>query len=332
MPNNYLQKTTIYTACKINLYLRITGCLPCGYHTLDTVFLRLKEPFDTLHISKKEGTGLSLVCNNKEIDTQNNTLTKAYEAYALATHFAPKIHLSLEKNIPLGAGLGGASGNAAGFLQYLQEINPKPLSKKNLHSLASTIGKDVPFFLEESTACHASGLGDTLSPIDIKQFTGLSLPLYGLLCMPKIHVSTPWAYGAWDRYAKDHSEKRPLGHCATKYLVKKQEEEKTSKVLWLENSFEGPVFAKHPELAQLKHALYLAKARAVLLSGSGASVFAFFEKKENIEKILEQKSAKQGFFAMKNIESKGFAGNFTWQKNFSKMLKKNIDVLPFSVV
>ncbi len=103
------EETSLRVGCKINLTLRITGVRPDGWHELDTVFVPLREPFDTLRLSPGGGAGLTLGCDVPGIDPVDNTLTKAYRLFAEASGFRPAVKAALEKGIPHGAGLGGGS-------------------------------------------------------------------------------------------------------------------------------------------------------------------------------------------------------------------------------
>ena len=109
----------IRTGCKINLGLEITGVLPNGYHTLDSVFYPLARPFDVLEVERREGAGIRVSCDTPGIDLEHNTLTKAYAAFAalLPEQAAcPGVDVTLRKGIPHGAGLGGGSSDAAALL------------------------------------------------------------------------------------------------------------------------------------------------------------------------------------------------------------------------
>jgi len=307
---------TMQTGCKINAYLRITGRLPSGYHTLDTIFVPLSEPFDTLCFSSSPNPlseptvpigddicGLRVLCDTPGINLSDNTLTKAYAAYAATTGFAPALTVRLQKGVPQGAGLGGGSANAAGLLQFLQSHAPKPLSQDAIGALALTVGGDVPFFLRNHP-CHASGFGEILTPIDLAIATGLSLPWHGVLVMPQVHVSTIWAYGAWDE-CQSRGIVRVYDECiGARDLTSsgKQGKERSSSVQWFENSFEVPVFSRYPELALLKRELICSGARVALLSGSGASLFALFTTSQGAKATCE------------------------------RMMKKNIDVRTFCIV
>lgn len=269
--------TTISTGCKINITLYITGRLDNGYHSLDSIFVPLPVPYDTLHIKQHTGQGLTVECTTVGINLENNTLTTAYARYADKTGFAPALTVHLEKKVPHGAGLGGGSANAAGLLQHLNTINPYPVSQEALVRIASTVGADVPFFLVGKT-CHASGIGDVLLPVK-NPCQGLWL----LLLCSNISISTPWAYAEWDKREKEQKNKvRDLteGHQTYRHHLASES--------WLFNSFEEVAFDAHPELKKLKEKLLRQGAVAALMSGSGATLFGLFRSKKIAEKAKKE--------------------------------------------
>ena len=127
MDDGTMEMAALRIGCKVNLTLRITGVRPNGWHELDTVFLPLAEPSDTLRLALRPGGGLALHCAEAGIDPENNTLTKAYRLFAEASGFRPGVDAVLEKGIPHGAGLGGGSADAAALLGWLNARAPEPL-------------------------------------------------------------------------------------------------------------------------------------------------------------------------------------------------------------
>ena len=116
MDDGTMETAALRIGCKVNLTLRITGVRPNGWHELDTVFLPLAEPSDTLRLALRPGGGLALHCAEPGIDPENNTLTKAYRLFAEASGFRPGVEAVLEKGIPHGAGLGEAEGAGRQFI------------------------------------------------------------------------------------------------------------------------------------------------------------------------------------------------------------------------
>lgn len=137
MDDGTMETAALRIGCKVNLTLRITGVRPNGWHELDTVFLPLDEPSDTLRLALRPRGGLALHCAEPGIDPENNTLTKAYRLFAEASGFRPGVEAVLEKGIPHGAGLGGGSADAAALLGWLNARAPEPLPLPELVGLAA---------------------------------------------------------------------------------------------------------------------------------------------------------------------------------------------------
>lgn len=280
------EETSLRVGCKINLTLRITGVRPDGWHELDTVFVPLREPFDTLRLAPGGGPGLALHCDTPGIDPADNTLTKAYRLFAEASGFRPAVAAELQKGIPHGAGLGGGSADAAALLGWLNAVAPVPLPFPDLASLAARIGADVPFFLH-NVPCRASGIGERLVPcpewLDEAGVAGASLVL---LC-PAERVSTPWAYGAWDRWTKSRSAPLTEGRNGAINHASQNPSAGGASIRWLENSFEPPVFEAFPRLRRLRDRLLREGAFAAVMSGSGSSLFGLFRKAEDARRAAE---------------------------------------------
>lgn len=279
--------TTIHAGCKINLYLFITGVRDDGYHELDTLFFPLPSPCDTLTIDKGDpGTGLSLTCSDPKLAGESNLVAKAYRAFVQASGFAPDLAVHLDKKSPIGAGLGGGSGDCAAMLKHLNAMaDEQALEDSTLAALAAKLGADVPFFLL-NTPARATGIGDVLTPVDV-DMTGLSL----VLLTPQVHISTPWAYKAFDDLGEPTG--RPENFLGQKFLTGPGEtvsDPIRPAGMGLANDFERVVFPAHPELAGLKEELLSAGAIEAVLSGSGASLFGLFPDRTNAEGVVKELS------------------------------------------
>jgi len=275
-------RQTVRTGGKINLYLFITGRRPNGYHELDTLFMRLPEPLDTLEFrpAEERGSGMRVACSVPGIDLEKNTLTRAYELYARATGFAPAVDVELIKGIPHGAGLGGGSADAAEVLAWLQRHNPEPMPEEELNALAARVGADVPFFLAGGPS-FAEGIGDILTPAG----TGLE-GWYGVLVCPHVHVNTAWAFAAWDE------------ENSAFFLTERAKPDKNNRssyqCFYGMNDFEAVVFAAHPVLAGLKAELIRQGADIAGMSGSGSSLFGLFRDEERAAKAARVLKGAEG--------------------------------------
>lgn len=252
-------------SCKINLYLHITGLLPGGYHSLDTLFFPLAEPHDVLDVTLDSGcSGLELTCSNPALKGDDNLIAQAWRAFGERTGYSPPMKVHLTKNIPAGAGLGGGSSDAAAILLLLNDLaEDRALPSAELHELAASLGADVPFFLLNHPA-KALGIGDQLTPVDV-DMRGLTL----LLACPDEHVPTGWAYKAWDELHPDggasltrpkHAGKGPF--CPAD--------------MGLANDFEQVVLPAFPRLERVKRELIESGAVKAVMSGSGAAIFGLY--------------------------------------------------------
>lgn len=279
-------RISVRVGCKVNLFLRITGVRDNGYHDLESLFYPVPEPYDEIIFERRnDGRGPLLICDNAELACDDNTMAKAWRAFVEATGFLPDFNIALHKKIPMGAGLGGGSADAAAVLQVLnEEAGNKALSEQALIDIAADVGADVPFFLM-NTPAWAEGIGEILTPVAL-DLSGFHLVL---LC-PGVHVSTGWAYKAWDTL---HVEKK-AGTGLTKSGTMVKNTISTCLELW--NSFEEVVFSEHPELARIKHDLLRLGAAGAVMSGSGSSVCALFRREAAAENAVD-------FFERQGISS-----------------------------
>lgn len=295
---------TLRAGCKVNLYLRITGVRPDGYHELDTLFLPLPEPCDLLHVTPRSEAGIAFTCTEPDVDPARNTVVTAYERFAAATGFRPGLAVHLEKHIPHGAGLGGGSADAAVLLRHLAalcaQLAPGAVpTPEALQTLAAGVGADVPFFLMDGPA-RASGIGEELTPLAPGELADLGLTgMHLVLACPPVRVSTPWAYRAWDAAnatapggpplpgsdAVPGQSAKSLRPCLTSESL--EDRKPLSRGPWLTNSFEPVVFQTHATLRRTKEFLLRRGACAALMSGSGASLFALFRSHGTARDVAE---------------------------------------------
>jgi 4-diphosphocytidyl-2-C-methyl-D-erythritol kinase len=174
-----------------------------------------------------------------------------------------KIHL--HKNIPMGAGLGGGSGDGTTVLKMLNNLFNLNISKEQLLHYAASLGSDCPFFVFNE-ACHATGRGEILEPIAI-DLSGYTIALVH----PGIHIATAWAFQQLSPCVKEKSIAE---------IIKQPIETWKAELM---NDFEAPVFKAHPRLEDLKNNLYSQGALYASMSGSGSSLFGIFPKGTKID-------------------------------------------------
>lgn len=255
---------------KINLGLYITGKRPDGYHNLETVFypIALKDVLEIIESNESEQVIFSssgLIVNG---DAADNLCVKAYHLLKKDFPSIPHIKMHLHKVIPMGAGMGGGSSDAAFTLMMLNEKFSLGLSQEQLLEYALKLGSDCPFFIINKP-CLAKGRGEQLTEIP------LSLSAYQILIVnPSIHVNTAMAF----RELQIHSSETNLETEILKPVV----DWKTN----IYNDFEVNVGNAHPEILSIKQRLYMSGAIYSAMSGSGSTVFGIFENKFNIENIF----------------------------------------------
>jgi 4-diphosphocytidyl-2-C-methyl-D-erythritol kinase len=252
----------LFPNCKINLGLHIIAKREDGFHNLETVFypVTLKDALEIIP-TPNSNTDIEFSSSGLTVDgnTKDNICIKAY--HLLKNDFAqlPNIKMHLHKAIPMGAGLGGGSADGAFALQLLNKKFNLNISTPQLLNYATQLGSDCPFFIINKP-CYATGRGEILKEINI------DLLKYKIaLINPGIHVNTGWAFGQLTPVLPQKSVQQII-----KQPIKTWKAE-------LKNDFENPVFEKHPEIKNIKEALYSQGALYASMSGSGSTVFAIFE-------------------------------------------------------
>ena len=246
--------------CKINLFLRVTGRRADDYHTLETVFLPLAAPSDTLEADFDAAPGVALETDAPELAGEDNLVCRAAARYAAAAGLTPRWRFRLEKRVPVAAGLGGGSADAAAALRLLEE-RFGALGGEKLKSLALELGADVPFFLDPHPAV-ARGVGEELTPVAAKE-----LPL--LLVDPGFPVSAKWAYRRFDICGAEPSAGTLEGVLSG--LADGDREQVAHNV---RNDLAPALWRKFPVLSLIRDELRARGALAVEVSGSGPALFA----------------------------------------------------------
>ena len=276
------------TNVKLNLGLNVLRKRPDGYHDIETLFYPYMEMGDILEVItgddysrtsaalfgqygesvvqgiSGDGKLMVTIASEEAIgwDPMEDLCAKAYQA--LAKDFdMPPVKIFLEKKVPVGAGLGGGSADAAFTLRALNEVCGLGLTDERLAAYASSLGSDCAFFIW-NRPMFGSGRGEVLESFDI-DLSGYDIQV---LVPGGISVSTKEAYGGI-------IPKEPSAGMDLKDLLKRPVEEWKDLVV---NDFEETVFKKHPELAAIKQSLYDSGAAYASMSGSGSAMFALYRK------------------------------------------------------
>ena len=273
--------------CKVNLILNVLGKRPDGFHELETV-LQPISVCDTLTFERLGPPTIELTCSEPSLATDASNLvhraaTRFFELTAI--HEGVRIHL--EKRIPLAAGLGGGSGNAATTLLALNDVFSRPLTPEQLHDVAASLGSDVPFFLQSQPAL-ALGRGERIQPLPA--FAVLRRA-FMLLIYPGFGISTAWTYENLARFPEALNG-RPGRAERLVALLGKSSVSAAAREFY--NSLEAPVLQKYPVLALFQEMLRQHGAAATLMSGSGSTTFALFENQAVAEDAVPRFKEKFG--------------------------------------
>lgn len=267
---------------KINLGLRILGRRQDGLHEIESVLFPLKNPADDIYVEKSGATGLDLACQPPIIDREENILLKTYGAFREKTGLDFGARARLVKRVPIGAGLGGGSGDAAIFLKWLNEAGGSPLNDAALLHLAASLGSDVPFFLAPGP-CQAEGAGERLQPVSLRCGNA-----WLAIAWPGLNISAGWAYREYDRLAPcPDGEAGRAGLTKTNSLYKKSNSRGQACDIFaldLHNDLERGVFAHYPRLAALKRKFLELGAKRAAMTGSGACIYGLFENGADAQK------------------------------------------------
>jgi 4-diphosphocytidyl-2-C-methyl-D-erythritol kinase len=253
---------------KINLSLRVLRRREDGFHEIETTIAPIALQ-DSVSIAA--ANQFEFRCNDPTLSTgEDNLVVRAARLFFAETKIPSRVSITLEKNIPHGAGLGGGSSDAAATLRGLNKFFEAKLGPPELGSMADRLGSDVPFFLQGGVAI-CRGRGESIAPVALPSRLEL------LLLKPKFAVMTAWAYSRW-RDARElpdvkYSTQTFQGHVFI-------------------NDLERPVFEKFPFVATLKNWLLRQPEVAVaLMSGSGSTVFAIMKSTAGSEILGRRASA-----------------------------------------
>jgi 4-diphosphocytidyl-2-C-methyl-D-erythritol kinase len=252
----------INAPAKINLGLKVVCRREDGYHNIETLFQAINL-YDELHLSPID-SGVFLSINRKDLDVrEKNLIHKAATRLLEYLSFPRGVKIHLNKRIPMGAGLGGGSSDAAATLKGLIKLYELSVSEKDIHSIASSIGADVPFFLNGPTA-FGYGIGEIIEPSPPLP------PFWIVLVKPNFSISTAWVYQKYDSILTKSVNKTKI----LKSAINTADPQKIGKSLF--NDLEAVCFPKFPVLAEIKRELLSLGSCGALMSGSGASVFGLF--------------------------------------------------------
>jgi 4-diphosphocytidyl-2-C-methyl-D-erythritol kinase len=248
---------------KVNLRLEILKKREDGYHEIRTIFQKISL-HDTLHFSLKRRRGIRIAADPPCLPTgKRNLVYQAVRSILERSDYGGGINIEIEKRIPLGAGLGGGSSNAATTLKALNQLLKINLKKKELVEMGAGIGADVPFFLFEGSAI-GSGVGERLRKIELPT-------LWYILINPNFEVSTRWVY-------QNFILTKTKYHFNLHKLLKTPEG--IVRLLW--NDLEGVVSGEYSEIRIMERMLTSAGAMGAMMTGSGPTVLGIFSEEKKV--------------------------------------------------
>jgi 4-diphosphocytidyl-2-C-methyl-D-erythritol kinase len=256
---NSMNRVKLQAPAKINYLLDVIRKRPDNYHDLRMVMQRIALS-DEIEISLSETPGIRVYCDRKDVpDGPANIAWRAADALLTLAGITVGVDIFIVKRIPMAAGLGGGSSDAATVLMGLNDLLNLELTDDKLMSIGVKLGADVPFFIFKKTAL-AEGIGDCLSAVE-----GLP-PVWLVLVNPNIHVSTAWVYQNLKLTKRSEADKMPKFCNSINDICS-----------LLSNDLESVTIGRFPVIQEIKDALLANGARGVLMSGSGPTVFGVFE-------------------------------------------------------
>ncbi|HNX81075.1 MAG TPA: 4-(cytidine 5'-diphospho)-2-C-methyl-D-erythritol kinase [Candidatus Omnitrophota bacterium] len=284
---------------KVNLCLYVLNKRPDTYHNLDSVFERINI-FDTIGLTQTSGTAIRLATNSSQIPVDaSNLAMRAAKLLQDTCQVKKGVRIVIQKNIPVGAGMGGGSSNAAAVLVGLNKLWTLRLSVKKLAELGAKIGADVPFFVYNTRFARIRGIGDLVEPVKALQKN----TLWHVIVTPALHVPTPQIYKRWDSIKKARRALTLSQGNATLMVSALQKNNLVSIRTYLYNSLERVTIPLYPEIQRIKDRLARSGLGAVLMSGSGPTVFGIVSSRKEALFLSRQlkKERKWSVFAARSV-------------------------------
>jgi len=256
---------TVKAPAKINLFLRVVGRRPDGYHEIES-FMQKIELSDQLYFFTGD-EGISLTCPGTDLpEDDGNLVFQAAQLFYKTIGERPGVRIVLEKNIPVAAGLGGGSSDAAAALHGLNCLFAGNLTQDQLQEMALKLGADVPFFVKPCSAAMATGIGERLQEIEPLA------DIWIIMVNPGFMVSTKWVY-----------ENLPLTTHSNPYILARGQKlpedffsNLPASAVEQGNDLEAITIKRYPQIGEIKETMKQAGAAAALMSGSGPTVFGLF--------------------------------------------------------
>ena len=270
--NNHTKNViSLKAPAKVNLFLEILGKRDDGFHEIETIMQEI-DLADSLQFEETQ-EGVTLECNDKNIPAnQDNLVCKAANLILEECGIKKGVLINLEKNIPVGAGLGGGSSDAATTLKALNSLWKVGLNNEELMEFAAKLGSDIPFFINGKTAL-CRGRGELITPVEVRNRMDY------IILFPRVHISTETIY----KNLKIDLTKKRKDVSFFLDALKYSEVAGISKLLF--NRLEEIIFATYPDLLQVKSTLESFDFCGLSISGSGSAFFGLCNDKHQAEVI-----------------------------------------------
>lgn len=275
---------TLFSPAKINLYLKVLGKRPDGYHDIETVFERIDLRDEIrLRAIKKD---IVVLCDNPQVPCDSRNLVYRVAAVLKDSYAVDSgVEITLKKKIPVAAGLGGASSNCAACLRGLNELWSLNLKKEEIFDIGSRIGADVAFFLLDTGRAIGRGKGEILEPLPMGE------GFWYLLVNPGFEALAKDAYSALNlRLTQTGNKSKIDSHSLRKLRFADLKE-------FLFNSLETPVEKKHKEISEIKSEIIKAGLKLSLMSGSGPTVYGVASSREEVFEAKKKLLLRKGWQA-----------------------------------
>jgi 4-diphosphocytidyl-2-C-methyl-D-erythritol kinase len=256
---------------KINLYLKVLSKRDDGYHQIETVFERISLA-DRLSVEKAKGS-TAIVCDRPDVPTGPGSLMdRAIQLFRKEAGKDLHFDVKLEKNIPVGAGLGGGSSDAAALLRGMNELTGSPIEKDTLLRISGELGADIPFFMSDSRFAYGKGRGDIIQAVDA------TLEMWHVLITPPFEVRTKDVYDKVSAFSLTND--KGIDRIFTAFLDRKDISAIAENLC---NDLQAVTLRDFPALGQVFSELEKEGAKGVLLSGSGPTVFGIFSREDAVK-------------------------------------------------
>src|SRR3989338_3063921 len=300
LPRQDISNLTIHSylsPAKVNLFLRILKKREDGYHDIVSVMQPISL-YDEIILEMENGSGIIVSCDNANVPCDRTNLAyRAAEEFFRTTGINKRLSIKIKKNIPIAAGLGGGSSNAATVLRALNEITSQNISTDNLIKIGAGIGSDVPFFIAGKSSI-ARGRGELLEPVELPKF-------WYILVNPGVPLSTQWVYQNLNLTKSNEDINITISKVLAIYRAGRGGNQQVLKGFVM-NDLEAVAIKKYPEIKEIKDTLINSGAICALMSGSGATAFGIFlDEHEAIRAFellkREQKTRGWAFFLVQGL-------------------------------